>query len=94
MKTLTHATLAFSAALGLLALTQAAGECAFNPKFTHATQLPAGAEMPKADKSSVLLRIDIPGDEEARETPLSCLQMQAIDETDLIAEPTPAADCD
>jgi hypothetical protein len=95
MKTPTQAVLAFSAALGLLALTAAAGECAFNPKFTNATQLPPGAEMPKApDKSPVLLRIDMPKDEEAREAPLSCLQIQAIDETDLIAEPTPAADCD
>jgi hypothetical protein len=51
--------------------------------------------MPKApDGSPALLRIDMPKDEEAREAPLSCLQIQAIDETDLIAEPTPAADCD
>lgn len=87
----TRAMLAFSTALGLLALTQTAGECGFNPemKFTTTNAQSGGSPAP--------LRVGAPKDEdeqEPRETPLSCLQIQTIDETELITEPTPAADCD
>jgi hypothetical protein len=104
MAVVTNPLLILPAVAGLLALTQTAGDAAFNLEnhFAHnasgAPQLPAGAGVSEApDGSPVLLRIGTPKDEKEHEheaAPLSCLQIQAIDENELIDEPTPSADCD
>lgn len=105
MAVITNPMLALPAAVALLALTQTAGECGFRLEnhlvANHAQgmpKLPADAEVSNApDGSPVLLRTGagvpkLEGDSE--KTPLSCLQIQAIDEIELINEPTPGADCD
>jgi hypothetical protein len=97
MAVITNPMLALPAAMALLVLTQTAGECGFNPemKFTNAGPQ-SGAEKPKGPAGGpALLHVGTPKDEQdAVEAPLSCLQIQAIDEIELVAEPTPAADCD
>jgi hypothetical protein len=100
MAVVTNPMLALPAAFALLALTQTAGECGFRLENHFATnsaqgtsQLPAKAEVSNApDGSPVLLRTG--AGEPAEKAALSCLQIQAIDEVELINEPTPGADCD
>ena len=105
MAVVTNPMLALPVAFALLALTQTAGECGFRLENHLVTnnaqgmpQLPANAEVSNApDGSPVLLRTGagIPNHEgEFEKVPLSCLQVQAIDEVELIDEPTPGADCD
>ena len=99
MAVITPPMLVLPAAVALLALTQTAGECGFRLENRFAAnnagmpQLPANAEISNApDGSRVLLRTGT--GESAEKAPLSCLQVQAIDEVELINEPTPGADCD
>src|SRR5690242_2700377 len=102
MAVVTNPMLAIPAAFALLALTQTAGECGFRLEnhfvANHAQgmpTLPADAEVSNApDGGPVLLRTGTGGQGESEKTPLSCLQIQAIDEVELINEPTPGADCD
>ena len=102
MAVVTHPMLMFPAVAGLLALTQTAGDCGFNIEnhlmsdARGAIQLPANAEISKGpDGSTVLLRAEPKDSEPAQEAePFTCLQMQAIDEVELIGEPTPRADCE
>jgi hypothetical protein len=103
MAVVTNPFLIIPAVAGLLALTQTAGDAAFNLEnhFSASARglphLPSTAEVSRApDGSPVLLRVGAPKEEgeEPESAPLSCLQMQAIDESDLIGEPPPAADCD
>ncbi len=104
MAAVTNPLLILPAVAGLFALTQTAGDAAFNleTRFAHNAsgmpQLPSGAAVSKApDGSPVLLRVGTPKDEKEHEqeaAPLSCLQIQAIDEVELIGEPAPPADCD
>ena len=105
MAIVTNPMLALPVAFALLALTQTAGECGFRLENHFVTnnaqgmpQLPANAEVSNApDGSPVLLRTGagVPNHEgEFEKVPLSCLQVQAIDEVELIDEPTPGADCD
>lgn len=106
MAVVTNPMLAIPAAIALLAFTQTAGECGFRLEnhlvANHAQgmpKLPADAEVSNApDGSPVLLRTGagVPNQEgePAEKAPLSCLQIQAIDEIELINEPTPNADCD
>lgn len=78
---------------GLLALTQTAGDCTFNGDTRG--QISPPLEASKAETSvPVMFLMEAPKDIETREAaPLSCLQIQAIDEVELISEPTPDADC-
>jgi hypothetical protein len=105
MPVVTNPMLALPAAFALLALTQTVGECGFRLENHLVTnnaqgmpQLPTNAEVSNApDGSPVLLRTGagVPSHEgESEKTPFSCLQIQAIDEAELINEPTPGADCD
>jgi hypothetical protein len=103
MAAVTNPILVLPAVAGLLALTQTAGDAAFNLE-THFSSdargiiaMPSTAEVSRApDGSPILLRIGSPpDDQDTREAaPLSCAQMQAIDEMELIGEPVPDADCD
>jgi hypothetical protein len=101
MAEVTNTLLILPALAGLLALTQNAGDCGFNLEKQLASNpngaihLPANAEISKGpDGSPVLLRAEPEENEQSREAqPFSCLQMQAIDEVELIDEPTPRADC-
>ncbi len=90
------------AVAGLLALPQTAGDATFSADTHFASeargfiQMPANVEVARApDGSPILLRVGAPQDEQSREAvPLTCLQIQVIDELELISEPTPEADCD
>jgi hypothetical protein len=100
MAVVTNPMLLIPAVAGLLALTQTAGDAAFSAenqfnREAHA-QVSSTLEASKAETSiPVMFRIEAPKDEETREaTPLSCLQIQTIDEIELISEPTPDADCE
>lgn len=102
MAVVTNPFLLLPAVAGLLALTQTAGDAAFNAENHFASdargiiQMPANVEVSKApDGSPVLLRVGAPQEDQPREAaPLTCLQMQVVDEVELISEPTPEADCD
>ncbi len=104
MTVITHPIVVFSGALGLIALTQTAGDAAFNIENHFANsqlgmvRIPPRIEVRTApDGTPVLVRMGLPGTDEQGEVsapPLSCAQMQVIDEVELISEETPSADCD
>jgi len=104
MTVITHPIVVFSAALGLLALTETAGDAALNVENQFSVALagvdrvPLRAELRTAlDGIPVVVRIGLPGsDEQGAEasSPFTCAQMQVIDEVELISEETPSADCD
>jgi hypothetical protein len=100
MAVVTNPILLIPAVAGLLALTQTAGDAGFSAEsqFTTDARAPISStlEASKAENSlPVMFRMEAPKDIEMREaTPLSCLQIQTIDEVELISEPTPDADCE
>lgn len=104
MTVMTHPIVVFSAALGLLALTQTAGDAAFSVENHFSSsqvgvvRVPPRVEVRTApDGTPVLVRMMAPGsDDDSLDAllPLTCAQMQVIDEVDLINEATPSADCD
>ncbi len=104
MTVMTHPIVVFSAALGLLALTETAGDAAFSVEdhFSNsqlsAVRVPPRVEVRTApDGTPVLVRAVTPGsDDDSLDAfqPLTCAQMQVIDEVELINESTPSADCD
>lgn len=104
MTVMTHPIVVFSAALGLLALTETAGDAAFSVEkyFSNSqvgvVRVPPRVEVRTApDGTPVLVRAITPGaDEDSLDAlqPFTCAQMQVIDEVDLISESTPGADCD
>jgi hypothetical protein len=102
MAIVTNPLLLIPAVAGLLALTQTAGDAAFNAENTFASgdvtatiRTPQNVEVSKApDGSPILLRVGAPQEDSRETAPLSCAQMQVIDELELIGEPTPGADCD
>lgn len=104
MTVMTHPIVVFSAALGLLALTQTAGDAAFSVENHFSSsqvgvvRVPPRVEVRTApDGTPVLVRMMAPGsDDDSLDAllPLTCAQMQVIDEIDLINEATPSADCD
>jgi len=102
MAVVTSPLFIFPAVAALLALTQTA-ECGFNPQNRLASNQagaihrPAKADISRgAEGSQILLRTESEDNEAQRQEaePLTCLQIQAIDEVELIDEPTPRADCD
>jgi len=104
MTVITHPIVVLSGALGLVALTQTAGDAAFNIENHFANsqlgmvRIPPRVEVRTAtDGTPVLVRMGLPaGDEQGADAApaLSCAQMQVIDEVELISEETPGADCD
>jgi hypothetical protein len=100
MAVVTNPILLIPAVAGLLALTQTVGDAGFSAEnhfgADSRTQISSTIEPSKAENSvPVMFRMEAPKDVETREaTPLSCLQIQAIDEIELISEPTPDADCE
>lgn len=98
MAVVTNPILLIPAVAGLFALTQTAGDAGFNGEnqFSADTRVSSAFEAPKAENSvPVIFRMEAPKDIETREAaPLSCLQIQTIDEIELISEPTPDADCE
>lgn len=101
MAVVTNPLLILPAVAALLALTQATGDCAFNADHQvsndrGAIQVPQTNEVSKTpDGMPVMLRTSSPFEEETRDAaPLTCAQMQVIDEVELISEPTPEVDCD
>jgi len=104
MTVMTHPIVVFSAALGLLALTETTGDAAFNAEnhFSNnqigVVRVPPRVEVRRApDGTPVLVKMISPGsDDESLDAflPFTCAQMQVIDEVDLISESTPSADCD
>jgi hypothetical protein len=100
MAVVTNPLLIIPAVAGLLALTQTTGDCAFNAnrQFSAdrgAIQTPQTSEASKSpDGMPVMLRANSQFEDETRNAvPLTCLQMQVIDEVELISEPAPDADC-
>src|SRR6185312_7169041 len=100
MAVVTNPILLIPTVAGLLALTQTAGDAGFNAEkqFSADTRAPISStfEASKSETSvPVMFRMEAPKDIETRDaTPLSCLQIQTIDEIELISEPTPDADCE
>jgi len=92
----------FSAALGLLALTETAGDAAFSvernlPARSYGvTRIPERIEVRRApDGSPVVVRVSAPQEEDAAGAypPFTCAQLQVIDEVELTnAEAN--SDCD
>jgi hypothetical protein len=104
MTIITHPIVVLSAALGLLALTETAGDAAFNVENHFSANLigvvrvPPRVEVQTApDGTPVLVRMGLPdalGQDAEAAPPFTCAQMQVIDEVELISEETPSADCD
>ena len=100
MAVVTNPILLIPAVAGLLALTQTAGDAGFNAEKQFSSdargQISSALEASKSENSvPVMFRMEAPKDIETRDaTPLSCLQIQTIDEVELISEPTPDADCE
>ncbi len=103
MTVMTHPIVVFSAALGLLALTETAGDAAFSvdnhfPASQYgAPRLPTRVELRRAaDGSPVLVRVNSPQDEDAADAypPFTCAQLQVIDEVELSNEEAGAVECD
>lgn len=103
MTVITHPIVVFSAALGLLALTESAGDAAFSVE-THfstsqysAPRIPSQIEVRQApDGSPMLVRVNSPQDEDTAGAypPFTCAQLQVIDETEYSNEEASAVDCD
>ena len=92
----------FSAALGLLALTETAGDAAFNVENYSPTnqygavRVPSRVEVRRApDGSPVLVRVNSPQEEDSAGAypPFTCAQLQVIDEVEISSEEDAAA-CD
>jgi hypothetical protein len=103
MTVMTHPIVVFSAALGLLALTQTAGDAGFSVENQFPTsqlgapRIPSRVEIRRAAEGSpVLVRINSPQDEDALGAypPLTCAQLQVIDEVELSSEEASATECD
>jgi hypothetical protein len=98
-----HSIVVFSAALGLLALTETAGDAAFSVETHFATsqygapRLPSRVEVRRApDGSPVLVRVNSPQDEDTANAypPFTCAQLQVIDEVEFSNEAASVAECD
>jgi hypothetical protein len=98
-----HSIVVFSAALGLLALTETAGDAAFSVETHFATsqygapRLPSRVEVRRApDGSPVLVRVNSPQDEDTAIAypPFTCAQLQVIDEVEFSNEEASVAGCD
>lgn len=95
---------AFSAALGLLAITETAGDAAFNVENYFSdnpygvVRVPPRIKVRRAfDGTPVLVRMGLPGSDEQDVdvyAPFTCAQKQVIDEVESTGEETPSADCD
>lgn len=101
MAVVTNPFLLIPAVAGLLALTQTVGDAAFNvdnhvvSDSNGIVRMPTNATVSQApDGSPVLLRIGTPVEDGGMPAPLSCLQLQAIDEVELISDTPAEADCD
>ncbi len=101
MAVVTNPFLLIPVVAGLLALTQTVGDAAFNvdnhvvSDSNGIERMPANAAVSHApDGSPVLLRIGTPLEEMSVPVPLTCLQLQVIDEIELISEVPHEADCD
>jgi hypothetical protein len=103
MTAMTHPIVVFSAALGLLALTETAGDAGFSVENQFPTsqlgapRIPSRVEIRRAaDGSPVLVRVSSPQDEGAigAYPPLTCAQLQVIDEVEYSNEEAGAAACD
>jgi len=103
MTVVTHPIVVFSAALGLLALTETAGDAAFSVD-THfptsqygAPRIPPRVEVRRAqDGTPVLVRVNSPQEEETASAypPFTCAQLQVIDEVEFSSEEPGAVACD
>ena len=107
MTVMTHPVVVFSAALGLLALTETAGDAAFSvenyfPASQYgAPRIPSRVEVRRApDGSPVLVRVNSPQGEDVTDAypPFTCAQLQVIDEVEFSSESNDqeasVADCD
>jgi len=104
MTVMTHPIVVFSAALGLLALTETAGDAALSmenqlPTSQYgAPRIPSRVEIRRApDGSPVLVRVNSSQEEDATGAypPFTCAQLQVIDEVELSSEEEASAtDCD
>jgi hypothetical protein len=103
MTTMTHPIVVFSAALGLLALTETAGDAAFSVENHFAgsqygaPRIPSRVEVRQApDGSPVLVRVNSPQDEDVTNgyPPFTCAQLQVIDEVEFSSEEASVAECD
>jgi hypothetical protein len=103
MTVMTHPIVVFSAAVGLLALTETAGDAAFSVENQFPTnqygaaRISSHVEVRRApDGSPVLVRVNSPQDEDAAGAypPFTCAQLQVIDEAEYSSEEASAADCD
>jgi hypothetical protein len=103
MTVMTHPIVVFSAALGLLALTETAGDAAFSVENQFPTvqygapRIPSRIEVRRAaDGSPVLVRVNSPQDKDATDAypPFTCAQLQVIDETEFSSEEASTGDCD
>lgn len=93
----------FSAALGLLALTETAGDAAFNVESHFQSNQYSSARVPERvevrrapDGSPVLVRVNSPQDDDAADAypPFTCAQLQVIDEVELSSDEGNTAECD
>jgi hypothetical protein len=93
----------FSTALGFLAITETAGDAAFNVEDHFSgdpygvVRVPPRIEVRRApDGTPVLVRMGLPGSDgqDSVYPPFTCAQLQVIDEVELTGEETPSADCD
>jgi hypothetical protein len=103
MTVMTHPIVVFSAALGFLALTETAGDAGFSVENQFPTsqlgapRIPSRVEIRRAaDGSPVLVRVSSPQDEDATSAypPLTCAQLQVIDEVEFSNEEASATECD
>lgn len=101
MAVVTNPFLLIPAVAGLLALTQTVGDAAFNvdnhvvSDSNGVVRMPTNATVSQApDGSPVLLRIGTPVEDGGMPAALTCLQLQAIDEVELISDTPAEADCD
>ena len=93
----------FSAALGLLALTETAGDAAFSLENQLPTsqlgvlRAPQKVELRRAsDGSAVLVRANSSLEEDARSAypPFTCAQLQVMDEAEFNDDEVAAKECD
>jgi hypothetical protein len=104
MTAINHPIVIFSAALGLLVLTETAGNAAVNVEnhFSGSPyaviRVPSRVEVRRAsDGTAVLVRTGLPSSDEQDVDvypPFTCAQKQVIDEVELTGEEALSADCD
>ena len=103
MKQTAQSLVVFSAALGLLPLTETAGDAAFNLESHFpanelgAPRFPSRVEVRRApDGSPVLVRVSSPREDDSADAypPFTCAQLQVIDEIEFTSEETGAVECD